>query len=68
MYLKPAVSTSQSKTSAQKELDEIEQMVSAVKRDILSPLGADEYLTKHLVFTILDRIVLGYSLSSVKRL
>jgi len=58
LYLKPSIQTSQHTTSKQRELDEVEQMVAAVQRDILSPFGADEYLTKHLLYTILDHIVL----------
>lgn len=57
LYLRPVLQTSHT-TSRQRELDEIEQMVAAVERDILSPFGADEYLTKHLLYTILDHLVL----------
>jgi len=58
LYLKPTYQTSQHTTRKERELDEIDQMVAAVERDILSPFGADEYLTKHLLYTILDHIVL----------
>lgn len=32
--------------------------MAAVERDILSPFGADDYITKHLLYTILDHVVL----------
>lgn len=40
------------------EHQEIEHMVDAIEQDILAPFGTDEYLTRHLVYNLLDRVVL----------
>jgi hypothetical protein len=39
------------------EAQAVEQMVSAIEGDILAPFGEDDYVMRHLMYAIIDRIV-----------
>jgi len=59
LYFTPHVPTQPSERGYQEfaEVSQVEQMVKAIEEDILAPLGEDEYLTRHLVYSIVDCVV-----------
>lgn len=46
-------------TAGEQEAQALEQMIAAVEEDILAPFGEDDYVMRHLVYAIVDRIIVA---------